>query len=116
MRNNLGLASKFVNIASKNFQEEVEIVNLDEFLINLYPTFIKVHVEGMELNVLKGSMKIICKSRPILVITTYHNSDGVYKIPELLINNLNDYSFYFRLHGYCGTQSVLYAIPNERKK
>ncbi|MCC0627632.1 MULTISPECIES: FkbM family methyltransferase [unclassified Clostridioides] len=116
LRNNLGLASKFVNLASENFQEEVEIVNLDEFLINLDPTFIKVHVEGMELDVLKGSMEIICKMRPILVITTYHNSDGVYKIPDLLINNLNDYSFYFRLHGYCGTQSVLYAIPNERKK
>lgn len=90
----------------------VKTTTLDS--LNISPTFIKMHLEGGEYKALKGGLKTIVKSRPMLAITLYHNSDGVFKIPTFLRKNLRNYDYYFRLHSFAGTGAVLYAIPKER--
>ncbi len=83
---------------------------------NIEPTIIKYHLEGYELNALKGSVKTIKKYRPILMITTYHTKEGLYKIPLWLIKHCKDYKFYWRDHNYMGQGAVMYAVPMERYK
>jgi len=85
-------------------------------VLNLAPTFIKLHLEGAEFNTLKGAIKTILKYRPILAITIYHNADGIWKIPLLLMQTLKDYTYYIRMHTWAGTGAVLYAVPRERIK
>ena len=75
---------------------------------------LKIHVEGEEFNILKGSISTIDSYRPIIFITTYHNIDGLIKIPLHLINTLKNYKIYFRLHGWFGCSAVIYCIPIER--
>jgi FkbM family methyltransferase len=78
------------------------------------PTFIKIHIEGGELNALKGARRLLQASRPIVAATVYHNADGIWRTPLWLMDNLPDYRFLFRAHSWCGTGAVVYAIPNER--
>ena len=47
--------------------------------LNISPNIIKYHLEGEELNALKGSVNTI-KKFPVLLINIYHNIDGYYKI------------------------------------
>ena len=48
--------------------------------LKMKPSVIKIHTEGEELNVLKGSIKTINLHNPLLMINIYHNSDGIIKI------------------------------------
>jgi FkbM family methyltransferase len=92
----------------------VDTITLDS--LNLQATFIKMHLEGGELNALKGAINTINTSRPIIAITVYHNSDGTWRTPLFVINNIRDYRYYFKLHSWGGTGAVFYAIPRERHK
>ncbi len=93
--------------------KDIVITNtLDSF--NIKATFIKMHLEGGEFNAINGALDTIKKYRPILTVTLYHTSDGVWKIPLLIMTSLNDYSYIMRLHSWGGTGAVLYAIPKER--
>lgn len=78
-------------------------------------TFIKIHVEGWESKVIRGGLEKIKKNRPILVVTSYHNKDGLWRLPAQMMM-LDNYAFYFRLHAWQGQGSVIYAIPKERNR
>lgn len=88
-------------------------VKLDD--LDVSPSFIKMHIEGGEYDALCGSLQTLKKYRPIITVTIYHNRDGLWKIPLYLIKSLNEYDFYFRLHSWCGTGAVIYALPKHRK-
>jgi hypothetical protein len=83
-------------------------------MMELSPTFLKLHLEGGELIALKGARKTLLRKRPIIAATVYHNADGIWRSPLWLMETLRDYRFLFRLHTWCGTGAVIYAIPNER--
>ncbi|MGD9731208.1 MAG: FkbM family methyltransferase [Desulfamplus sp.] len=101
-------ASKLSSAGNTN----IMTITLDS--LNIPATFIKIHLEGGELNALKGALNTINKSRPIIAVTTYHNSDGAFRIPCFFIENMKDYLFYMRLHSWGGTGAVFYSIPLER--
>lgn len=79
-------------------------------------TFAKIHLEGSELEALRGGIDTLRKLRPILAVTVYHSRDGLWRIPHYLMKHLPDYRFLMRAHGWCGTGSVIYAIPRERSR
>lgn len=82
--------------------------------LNLAPTFIKLHLEGMELPALRGAINTLLQYRPLLTATVYHNEDGLWRTPLWLRNNLPDYRLLFRMHSWCGTGATIYALPEER--
>lgn len=93
-------------------QRTVDVTTLDQ--LGLAPTFIKLHLEGAELEALNGAMNTVQTFRPIIAATSYHNNLGLWQLPEWLTANLPDYVFLMRLHGWCGTGSVIYCLPKER--
>ena len=103
-----GFASKL----SGGGNSRVSTITLDS--LNTGATFIKMHLEGSELEALKGAAGTIKESRPIVEATVYHNEDGIFKIILYLMELTEDYTFYFRLHSWAGTGAVIYAIPIER--
>jgi hypothetical protein len=72
-----------------------------------------IHNEGLELETLWYYMDTIRTSRPKLAVACYHSSDGLWRIPKLLMENLAEYEFKFRLHAYMGLAAVLYCTPKE---
>jgi len=93
---------------------EVKVYTLDD--LNLTPSILKIHVEGTENDIFDGGLKTIKKNRPVIMMTVYHNRDGLWKTTTNAMKSLDDYVYYFRLHLWCGTCAVLYAIPMERLK
>lgn len=82
---------------------------------DLAPGFVKLHLEGGELDALKGGLATFTRSRPILAVTVYHNDDGIWRTARWMRENLKDYTLLMRTHSWCGTGAVIYAIPDERK-
>lgn len=84
--------------------------------LDLRPTVLKLHLEGHELPALKGAAKTLVEGRPIVMATVYHNADGLFATAQWMMQTLENYRFLFRLHSWCGTGAVVYAIPKERKQ
>ena len=84
---------------------------LDDMLNSQHIDFIKLDVEGAEINALRGSMKIIKRCRPILAISLYHRPEDIWEISELLGQLCENYCFYIRQHFYNSFECVFYAIP-----
>ncbi len=73
-------------------------------------TFIKLDVEGAELETLKGAERTIKEYKPRLAISIYHKPSDIYEIPELLMEYRSDYKFYIRHYTSYVWETVLYAI------
>ena len=104
----LNYASQLSDLGS----DRIEVKTLDS--LEVPATFIKLHVEGHEPEVLRGAMQTLQRYRPILCLTAYHARSGLWRLPLQLMDALADYEFLFRLHGWCGTGAVIYALPKER--
>jgi FkbM family methyltransferase len=104
----LGYASQLAAIG----QQMTDVTTIDA--LGVKPGFIKLHLEGGELDALKGGWATLNAHRPLIAATVYHNEDGIWKTPLWMMQSLKDYRFLFRVHSWCGTGAVLYAIPAER--
>lgn len=92
----------------------VDCVALDEALSAAQPTYIKMDIEGAELDALQGACGIIQRYSPVLAVCSYHRQDHPWKIP-LLIHSINpNYSFFLRPYLVEGWDLVCYAIPKSR--
>lgn len=74
-------------------------------------TFIKMDVEGAELESLKGCKKTIQKDKPKLAICIYHRPEDMVQIPIYIKELVPEYRFYIRHHSNCSWETVLYAMP-----
>lgn len=105
-----GFASKL----SAFGQARVSARSIDS--LDVEPTFIKLHLEGGELDALRGARETLHAHRPIVTATVYHNADGLWRTAGWLMRELDDYRFLFRNHCWCGAGAVVYAIPGERAR
>ncbi|MBR1816060.1 MAG: FkbM family methyltransferase [Lachnospiraceae bacterium] len=89
--------------------DKIDVVKLDSDL-KIIPDFIKMDIEGSEVEALKGSAEVIKKYSPTLAICIYHLKDDFRKIP-LLIKEINpNYKYFWIEHYQLGyNETVLYA-------
>lgn len=80
---------------------------------NLCPdaTFIKMDIEGAELEALKGAAETIRRNRPKLAICVYHKPEHLFEIPLYIHSLVPEYRLYLRHHSELETETVLYAVP-----
>lgn len=72
--------------------------------------FIKMDIEGAELEALRGAESSIKRFRPKLAITVYHNFKDFWTIP-IYVDQLNlGYKFYLRHYTMHAEETVIYAI------
>lgn len=75
--------------------------------------FIKMDIEGAEVQALLGAKETIIRYKPNLAICIYHNIEDYIEIP-LLIKSWNlDYDYYIRHHTVADTETVFYAVRRE---
>ena len=84
-----------VNSVSSEYSEEIEIITLDNFVAdnNLLVGLIKVDIEGLEQDFLKGAEKTIKTQKPTLIISIYHSASDFFKIKPLIENWNLGYNF-----------------------
>jgi len=92
----------------------VECVPIDDLATEAGPTFIKMDIEGAELDALEGARRSIQTHRPILSICVYHKQDDLWRIPLFIHTLVEDYRLFLRPHDVDGWQLVCYAVPANR--
>ena len=100
-----------------NGNEVVEVTTIDNVVGSTRVAFIKMDVEGAELEALKGAQNVIRRDMPILAISAYHKQeDFITLIPYIadLCNEEEKYCLYLRHHGIVQTELVIYAVPEKK--
>lgn len=89
-------------------------VALDQLLGDVRPTYIKMDIEGAEVEAIEGAAQIIERHQPLLAICVYHRQDHLWRIPLLIHSLRPDYRFFLRPHEADGYDTVCYAVPEHR--
>uniref|UniRef100_UPI004057C0A3 FkbM family methyltransferase n=1 Tax=Acetatifactor sp. TaxID=1872090 RepID=UPI004057C0A3 len=89
--------------------ESVKVVSLDS-AIQEKVTFIKMDIEGAELNALKGAEQTIRRDKPKLAICVYHKKEDMWEIPYFIKQLVPEYRLYIRHYSNCPWETVLYAV------
>lgn len=89
----------------------IEAVALDDLFDNETITFIKMDIEGAELDAIRGAKKVIQKQHPRLAVSIYHKMEDIWTIPCLLMEYYPGYKFYMRHYSFADYDTVLYALP-----
>ena len=91
--------------------EEILVMPIDE-VINPEEkvTFIKMDIEGAELQSLKGAKRIIQHDKPKLAICIYHKPEDMVEIPLYIKELVPEYKLYIRHHSSNVSDTVLYAV------
>ena len=96
---------------SENGENHIDVVTIDETIDeNDRVTFIKMDVEGAELESLKGAKHIICRDKPKLAICIYHKPEDMTEIPLYIKSLVPEYKIYVRHHCNSDGETVLYAV------
>jgi FkbM family methyltransferase len=97
---------------SSDGDDLITVIRPDDIFYDLDFNYIKMDIEGNELEALKGLKRIITVHAPHLAISVYHKPMDLWEIGLFLHKNFPDrYKFYLRTYGYQSFDSVLHAIP-----
>lgn len=89
---------------------KIEVDTIDNVLQGDAATFIKMDIEGAELEALKGAEKTIKKFHPKLAISAYHKFEDLFTLPQYIYSLDKNYKFYVRRHSHLTHELVLYAL------
>lgn len=112
-----GPASRVASTKVDDRYIECSILSIDQLVLDRgleRVDFIKMDVEGSELDALKGAENTIRKYRPKLAICIYHRPDDYVAIPQYLNGLQLGYKFYIEHHMIFLNETVLFAVPEAR--
>jgi FkbM family methyltransferase len=90
------------------------VETLDDLAAGADPTFIKLDVEGDELEALRGGMRTLRDMQPVVAVCLYHRPEDLWAIPLFLREALPAHRMYLRAHAWDGFELVAYAVPPAR--
>ncbi len=103
----MGMGSK-IEASGKTL---VQLISIDDVVTAEYhnQNFVKLDVEGNELNCLKGMKSFVVGQRCSFAISVYHRFDDIWKIGNYIYSLNKNYNYYLRQHGNDGMDLVLYC-------
>jgi hypothetical protein len=90
---------------------EIPVVALDEVLGGSRVTFVKMNIEGAEIEALRGAANSIARWRPKLAISAYHRPSDLWEVAATVREIDPGYRFHLRQHDGGIIETVLYALP-----
>ncbi|MDR0919210.1 MAG: FkbM family methyltransferase [Oscillospiraceae bacterium] len=86
------------NRISDDGNKSIKVNSLDNLLKDYTApiTFVKMDIEGAEMDALIGAKNIISKFLPTLAISAYHKFGDIWEIPYYILKNYPDYTLYLR--------------------
>ena len=89
--------------------ELIPVVSLDQTVGLSHPNYIKMDIEGAELEALQGAKELIAREAPSLAICLYHKPSDLWEIPLHLYSIQPSYKMDIRTHDHLGLSTVLYC-------
>lgn len=99
--------------ASQPDTTRVECRTLDGSL-RYPPTYIKMDIEGAELQALWGARRILKEHKPVLAVCAYHEASHLWEIPLLIHALQPEYDLFLRRYAEGTFELVWYAVPSDR--
>jgi FkbM family methyltransferase len=89
----------------------IQVNSLDNVLYErpYNPTYIKMDIEGAEMDAMAGAQMIISRDRPKLAISAYHKPEDMWDIPYWIMQLNLGYKVYLRQHAPF-TETVCYGV------
>lgn len=91
-----GRQSTFIGAAKR----EVEVTTIDELTGDGAVSYIKMDVEGAEVQTIAGGSRTISAHAPKLLVAAYHYDLDLFRLPLLLWELVPEYRIYLRKHPY----------------
>lgn len=95
---------------SEKGETMIKVTSIDRALKGEPVTFIKMDIEGSEMQALIGAKETIKRCKPKLAICVYHKMEDIIEIPKYILQLNPDYKLYLRHYSYKSTETVLYAV------
>ena len=91
--------------------DDFSMTNLDDYVsgLNRKVDYVKMDIEGFELDALAGAENFIRSQSPMLAISIYHKPDDIWEIPLYLKKINPTYKYYYGHHSFVSWESVVYA-------
>jgi FkbM family methyltransferase len=70
--------------SSGSRQIEVSVQKLDDLFADTRVDYLKMDIEGAEIDAIRGAATLISRDRPTMVIASYHRPDDLWAIPRLV--------------------------------
>ena len=88
---------------------KVEARKLDDLELHR-PSFIKMDIEGGEMDALRGMKETIKKNKPVIASSVYHKVDDIRKIYLFVMDINPDYKVYLRHYTEGITETVMFFV------
>lgn len=102
------------NHATAHISEETSGVEIEvdacDNCINERITFLKMDIEGSELEALKGCCGLLKQYKPKIAVSAYHNNEDLLNIFQFIEGLDLGYRFYLRHHNHSATDTIMYAV------
>lgn len=97
-------------ISEARTEDFINVVSIDDYAANNKITFIKMDIEGAEIDAINGAVKTLKIEKPKLSVCLYHKINDLWEIPLLIKSIQPDYKIYLRQYAYTLFDTVCYAI------
>jgi len=93
-------------------ENSILVMRLDDLVGSSFINYVKMDIEGAEIQALEGLKNTIFTQIPHLAISVYHKPADLWEIP-FKINKIapDAYSFFLRVYGHQTFDTVLYCVP-----
>lgn len=102
-----GVGTSFL---SNDGEIAVPVVTLDSIVKDEPVAFIKMDIEGSEMQALRGAANIIRRDKPLCAICIYHKPGDMLEISSYLKQLVPEYQFAIRHYAVTADETVLYAF------
>lgn len=102
------------HVTTQGAGSAIECRRLDDIEWPLMPTYIKMDIEGAEPEALAGGTELLRRHQPVLAVCTYHRSEHLWQIPNLIRSISPEYHVFLRRYAEECWEGVCYAIPSRR--
>lgn len=90
--------------------EKGVLTTIDSICEDEKVTYIKMDIEGSEMDALTGAKQCILRNKPKLAVCLYHKPQDMWEIPLYIKQVIPEYKIYFRHHTDLLNETVCYAI------
>ena len=111
--NDYGELTMATTIQSQGANDDIQYFytdTIDKVINGKRVTFMKMDIEGSELEALQGASETIKTNHPYLAICVYHKKEDFIDIIQYIKQLVPDYKLYLRHHSITPSDTVLYCI------